>query len=118
VTNKTIWTVPADVLRVVDGDTLEVNLDLGWHITLKTKVRLAGVNCPEMNTEAGRAARDFVADLIFNDRVIPRVMVHSHSLDKYGRVLGQVMIPSAPGGAYFDSLSKALLDHGHATVME
>ncbi|MCK4429246.1 MAG: hypothetical protein KAU95_02630, partial [Candidatus Aenigmarchaeota archaeon] len=38
----------AKLVRVVDGDTIEVVMDLGFYIQLKEKLRLAGVNTPEI----------------------------------------------------------------------
>lgn len=84
------WTVPAVVDRVVDGDTVYVVLDLGWHISLYQAVRVAGINCPELATEAGKAARARAVELL---PVGTRVVVVSHSLDKYGRVLGTIRMP-------------------------
>lgn len=108
---QTTWTVPARVLRVIDGDTLECDLDLGWHITYRAKVRVAGVNCPELPTEAGVAARGFTIHYLGYraGALPPPVMVVSHSLDKYGRVLGEVTTVDGP-------LSKALIDAGHAVA--
>lgn len=118
-TAATVWTVPATVLRVVDADTLDVSLDLGWHITLHAKVRLAGVNAPELATAAGKAARDWVVSQLLR---LPNgdiaeyrpVTVVSHSLDKYGRVLGDVFVGPAVTGT---SLSGLLLAAGHAVPM-
>jgi micrococcal nuclease len=111
-TKKRTWTVPAEVLRVVDGDTLEVMLDLGWGMFHKTKVRLAGVNAPEMNTPEGVAARDFARDLLRVGAMHPfPIEVASHSLDKYGRTLGAVTYNDA--WATVD-LASALLANGHA----
>jgi micrococcal nuclease len=120
----TTWTVPATVVRVVDGDTLDCNLDLGWHITYRAKVRLAGVNAPEMNTEAGRAAQAWVhaqlaktmpADGISRTLAAP-VTVKSHTLDKYGRVLADVTVsyPDPDGGTFHIHLNQAVLTAGHA----
>lgn len=50
----TTWTVPATVARVVDADTLALVLDLGWHITLTTNARVAGIDAPELSTDAGK----------------------------------------------------------------
>lgn len=107
---KTTWTVPATVVRVVDGDTLILLLNLGWHITMESRCRLIGINCPEMNTDEGKAAK------IFTETVLAehggRVTFVSHSLDKYGRPLGQVLLP---GGA---SLNQMLLAMQYAVPME
>ena len=43
-----IWTLPAQVLDVVDGDTLTLNYNLGFQINRRARVRLAGVNAAEV----------------------------------------------------------------------
>lgn len=115
-----VWTVPATVTRVVDGDTLLADLDLGWHITYHAKIRLAGINCPERNTTAGSAALAFVIDRL---RPAPGltptpIKVVSRSLDKYGRVLGDVFYDLDPTGAGRRHLNADLVNAGHAVVVQ
>lgn len=115
-----IWSVPATVLRVIDGDTLMLRLDLGWHITYEARCRLIGVNAPELDTEAGRAARVWVMDRLTDVGgdsfgAGATVTLVSHKLDKYGRPLGQIM-GSTPQGDVFD-LGLELMNAGHAVPM-
>jgi endonuclease YncB( thermonuclease family) len=112
-------TVPARIIRVVDGDTLDVELDLGWHITYRAKIRLARINAPELNTADGRAALTYVVNALtyLSDALTHSVewrpiTVVSHSLDKYGRVLGDVKWTDRDGTAY--DLADALVTSGHA----
>lgn len=101
-----IWNVPAEVVRIVDGDTLILDLDLGWHVSMRgQRCRLAFVNAPEMNTPEGRAARDWVVAVLPLGTVVRFV---SHSLDKYGRPLGAVILPDS------SDLGLRLLAAGHA----
>jgi endonuclease YncB( thermonuclease family) len=109
----TVWTVPARVVRVIDGDTFVADLDLGWGLwRIGARVRLAGVDCPEMNTAEGVAARDFSQALMCREPMAvgggTAVTVTSKSLDKYGRTLAVVRLAS---GA---DLATLLLDAGHA----
>jgi len=107
----TIWTVPAEVIRVVDGDTVALNLSLGWHIYLDANVRIYGVNAPELSTMMGKAARDFaVAEL---PRGMP-VVFESKQLDKYGRPLGALRYPRAGAGRPLEDFGHILLQEGHA----
>jgi endonuclease YncB( thermonuclease family) len=120
----TVWTVPATVLRVVDADTLACQLDLGWHVSYEAKVRLAGLNAPEMSTEAGGVARSWVVARLMirvgDDYGTRPIIVTSHSLDKYGRVLGTVFwdekTPGVPGEVRH-CLNDDLLAAGHAVPM-
>lgn len=116
-----VWSVPATVLRVVDGDTLILLCDLGWHISYEARCRLIGVNAPEMDTDAGRAAKHWVIDKLgFGGPEsvtgwTVEVLFISHKLDKYGRPLGQVMVTSQQGDTY--DLGLELLNAGHAVPM-
>jgi micrococcal nuclease len=85
----------AKVVRVIDGDTIVVDVDLGWKTwQLAQSVRLFGINAPEMNTHQGPGAADFLEGLV-------RKYGEAHAgdywlvlesrkdkLDKYGRWLG------------------------------
>jgi endonuclease YncB( thermonuclease family) len=52
------WIVPATGVRVVDGDTIEVDLDLGWRVYRNREhIRVSGINAPERNTRAGKRAK-------------------------------------------------------------
>lgn len=80
------------VNRVVDGDTLDVDVDLGFNVVLKRKrVRITGIDTPELRTEEGRKARTFVIDWVFYKKqsTAPFILrVEAHKEDKYGRILG------------------------------
>lgn len=81
------WRVPATVVRVVDGDTITLDLDLGWYLTLRRSCRIVGINAPERNTALGPAATAFLAELL---PVGTEVIFTSTKLDKYGRPLGRI----------------------------
>lgn len=83
------WTVPAVVSHVHDGDTVDAELDLGWHLALRTPIRVAHINAPELSTTAGQAAA------VFAQQLLPPgtpVMVSSERLDKYGRTLATITL--------------------------
>lgn len=101
----TTWAVPATVVRVVDADTLLLDLDLGWRITYRARCRLAAVDAPELSTEAGQVAREFTVGLCPPGAAVTFV---SKQLDNYGRPLGTVRLPD---GSY---LAERLLEAGHA----
>lgn len=86
-----LWWYAARVLRVIDGDTLVVDLDLGLGITARQTVRLLGVNTPELRGDdaaAGAAAKVFVASLTLGLDVLVRT--HKDRDDKYGRLLAEI----------------------------
>lgn len=105
---KQEWSVPARVERIVDADTLDLTLDLGWRITLRANCRLIGLNAPEMSTAEGRAARAFVEQLV---PLGSAVRLISKELDKYGRPLGVLLLAD---GANLNAL---LLEKGLAVPM-
>lgn len=87
-TTGSIWQVEGEVIRVLDGDTIEARVDLGWRIQFQIIVRLDGIDAPELPTLLGEQARLFLGNLL---PVGTRVIVTSNSLDKYGRTVGKVV---------------------------
>lgn len=100
----TTWTVPATVLRVVDGDTVHLELDLGWHTFRTENCRIAEINAPELSTDAGKAARDYAQQLLPVDAAVTFV---SRRLDNYGRPLGHILRDGVDFG-------QAMVAAGHA----
>lgn len=85
----TVWTYPATVIRVVDGDTIRLNLDLGLHIWRTDNCRIAGINAPELNTVEGKVAAAAAGELLHAGDAVTFV---SRQLDKYGRPLGDLQL--------------------------
>lgn len=54
----------AIVTRVIDGDSLELEVDMGLYIKCEITARLSGINCPEMNTQAGKQCKLYVKEMI------------------------------------------------------
>ena len=85
----------ATVLKVIDGDTLDVMIDLGFSIHHKARVRLYGVNTPESRTkdlaekEMGLKAKTFTSDWTTRHRQV-FIKTIAGKDDKYGRILAQV----------------------------
>lgn len=99
----------ATVERVVDGDTLDVDLDLGMRVHLKTRLRVAHVDTPETSTDAGKEARAYVSALL---PAGAPVTVSTAKPDKYGRALATVILPDGK------DLASLLLDGGFAQPYE
>ena len=85
----------AKLLRVVDGDTVDAEIDLGFDISVKKRIRLVGINTPECRTRdleekaKGLAAKDRVKAILAEN---PKFNLESTELGKYGRVLGKIHI--------------------------
>jgi len=86
------------VTRVVDGDTIDVILDLGFSILHKCRVRLYGIDTPESRTRdkdekaRGKLAAKFLKDSITNGKKVVLQSKLKDSKGKYGRVLGAVIV--------------------------
>lgn len=82
------WTVPATVVRIVDGDSVELCADLGWRVTVGVSARLAGINAIERHDPGGREATVHLTGLL---PVGTRVELTSLDLDKYGRTVARLV---------------------------
>ena len=103
---------PYDVVRVVDGDTIIVNIDNN-----ETRVRLIGVNTPESvhpdetkNTEEGKTASDFTKNLLKNKKVYLEYDVDEE--DDYNRTLAYVYLDDK-----LTMVNKLLIEKGYAEPM-
>ena len=74
--------------KVVDGDTVDVFIDLGFNVWHKERIRLVGVDTAEKNTEFGKATKKLLIDTIEGKKV--RLQVSKP--DKYGRYLGVIFL--------------------------
>ena len=87
-----------EVKRVVDGDTVDVVLDLGFDILYKCRVRLYGIDTPESRTRnkdekaRGKMATAFLKDAIEKGKKVVIQTKLKDSKGKYGRVLGDVVV--------------------------
>lgn len=100
------YTYKGKVVKIVDADTVDVNLDLGFDISKKVRCRLAGIDAPELNTTAGKEAKAF---LVAQLPVGADVSIGSKEYDKYGRSVADIYY----GGKLVNQM---LLDAGHAVV--
>lgn len=99
----------AKIERLIDADTVDVDLDLGMRVYLRTRLRVAHIDAPERYTPEGRDAIAFAMNLLPSGS---GVVVATHKPDKYGRTLAEIALPD--GRDY----ATALVDAGHATAYE
>jgi micrococcal nuclease len=119
------WIWQASVSRIVDGDTLDVTIDVGFRATRYERIRLLGVNCPEMHGdshEAGRAACDFTRNWVHATEVAERLgqwpfIIQTHKADSFGRYLARVW-PASSKRETDSDLSALLIEHGHAVAFK
>jgi len=80
-----------EVLKVVDGDTIDVLIDLGFDLTKKERIRLAGIDTPESRTrnleekKMGLEAKEYLQNKLDNCK---NLRVKTEKDGKYGRMLG------------------------------
>ena len=77
----------AMVVKIVDGDTLILRIDLGFLVLKEQRIRLAGIDCPPIDEKKGYEAFEFVRDQLAR---APFVMVKTHQIDIYGRYVAHV----------------------------
>jgi len=82
------WLYDATLVRVVDGDTVDLEVDLGFRISARIRCRLKGVDCPERGQPKWDLARDRVHALLAGRRFL--VGTELDAKDKYGRVLATI----------------------------
>ena len=113
----------AVVNRVVDGDTIDVTIDLGFSVWKKMRVRMEGINTPESRTrdleekKRGLAAKDRLKDILeFNNN---ECILKVSGVGKYGRALATVLVESlsplnGEDGITLIDVNKQLIEEGHA----
>ena len=107
-----LWHYRANVTRIIDGDSIEVLLDLGDRTYRTRRIRIIGFNSPELfsgdDREAGGLARDALADLLpIGSRVYIETKLDRTSFD---RLLGIVYVEGSDGNLY--KVSDAMIAGG------
>lgn len=109
-----LYTYSARLVKVIDGDTIDVDIDLGFGTWLHSKrLRLWGLDTPEKNTPEGVKSTKFTVDWVsksINKSGMLVVRTVSDKPDKYGRILASVY------GATSVSLNDELLLSGNAKI--
>lgn len=98
----------ATVLRVIDADTLDVEVDVGFRMFARMPLRLYGCNAPERYTQEGAEASNYVTSLL-GKIPCPVIVETVKPIDKYGRYLANVFIGDI-------DLGQELISSGHAVV--
>ena len=113
----------AKLERVVDGDTIDALIDVGFDIWIKKRIRYKGIDTWESRTKdldekkLGLAAKDRNKELLESISSKPGYFrLKSHGVGKYGRVLGELFIKDNEGIKY--NINQTLIDEGHAYEYE
>lgn len=102
-----------EVTKIIDGDTLDVDIDLGFATKLtKQRIRMLGIDTPESRTRdleeksRGLLSKQFLVDLC---PVGSKIRLRSHGKGKFGRILGEIFTPEGEV-----SINKQMCDEGYA----
>jgi micrococcal nuclease len=106
------------IVRVVDGDTVDVDIDLGFDIWLRNeRVRIIGIDAPETRTRDLDEKQHGLESKAFVEKMLPvgtiQGLVSKGFKGKFGRILGDFVIYQ--GNTRWD-LSKLLVQEGYASV--
>ena len=105
----------SSLVKIIDGDTIDVDLDLGFGVVLKKqRIRLHGINTPESRTrdleekKYGLAAKARLRELLESaDTITVKTAIDKKARGKYGRILGTIFADNV-------NINDKLLDEGHA----
>lgn len=120
--NDKLYWYRGKVLRVVDGDTLDVEFDLGMNTFVRERVRLFGLDTPEifgMKKESEEFKRGMEAKAFVEERVMGKVIwVHTYKdkTGKYGRYLADIFFQDEDGKHV--NVGQLLLEDGLAEKAE
>jgi micrococcal nuclease len=104
-----------EVTKIVDGDTVDVIIDLGFDVMFKSRVRLAGIDTPESRTrdldekKLGLEAKEYLKHAIESATDIVIKTEKMNSSEKYGRILGWIFLDGAS-----NSINNEMVQKGYA----
>jgi micrococcal nuclease len=104
-----------EVTKVVDGDTIDVIIDLGFDIMFSSRVRLAGIDTPESRTtdkvekSLGLESKEYLKKYLKDAKPIIIKTEKMNSSEKYGRILGWVYVNGDT-----ESLNDKMINDGYA----
>jgi micrococcal nuclease len=105
------------VLKVVDGDTVDVDIDLGFSISYSQRLRLAGIDTPESRTKdkfektLGLESKEYLRSRLKDSEFILVKTEKPDSTEKYGRILGWIYVNGET-----KSLNEQMIEDGYAWV--
>jgi micrococcal nuclease len=107
------------VLKVVDGDTIDASIDLGFDISLEKRIRLAGIDAPESRTTnlkekaLGLESKEWLKKTLEGAKDIIIKTEKPDSTEKYGRIIGHLFINDQE-----TSLNNQMIAEGYALEYE
>ena len=108
-----MYNYKVELIKVVDGDTVDLKVDLGFKLFMHERFRLTGINAPEMRgaeKEAGKAAKEFLIDLLKN-RNNKDIVIQTEKQGKYGRWLAIIKVGDS-------TVNHVMVATGHAVYKD
>ena len=108
-----------NILKVVDGDTIDADIDLGFSISLEKRIRLAGVDTPESRTTdlkekaMGLESKEWLKKKLEGAKDIIIKTELPDSTEKYGRIIGHLFINEQES-----SLNNQMINDGYALAYD
>ena len=109
--------------RVVDGDTIDALIDVGFDIWIKKRIRYSGIDTWESRTRDLEEKAKGLEAKARNKELLEKVSsksgyfrLKSHGVGKYGRVLGEIFIEDKDGKQY--NINETLINEGHAYIYD
>ena len=97
----------AKLLRTVDGDTLDLQIDLGFSVSVEERFRVYGINAPETHSKDANEKTAGLATMAFVDKILRaqttpiKIKTHKDDKEKYGRYLAEVFVRDDENGKRF-----------------
>lgn len=99
----------AVIRNIVDGDTFDATVDLGFDVSVKQRFRIIGIDAPELNTLAGERSKKALEELIYGKEVI----IKSTKADSFGRYLADAHLQ---GEDRVIKVSEYMIETGNAIL--
>ncbi|MDD5226313.1 MAG: DUF1016 N-terminal domain-containing protein [Candidatus Omnitrophica bacterium] len=109
VTEDVLFTYEIQVLDVIDGDTIAAVIDLGFGFRTVQKLRLRGIDAPEIATADGVEAQNALEEML--EKTKKPILIRTVKSDKYDRYLADVFVDST-------YVNQKLVDGGYAVIVE
>jgi micrococcal nuclease len=110
-----MYTYSAKLIRVINGDTLDLDIDLGFDLSTKQRLKLHGVNAPDSRSmdidikQKGIDAKQRLIDLLTKEFKVTTIL---NKRGKYGRILGFIYVIDSKGNEV--NVGEVLVEEGHA----
>lgn len=104
------YTYQATVVHVVDGDTIDLNVDLGFRCYVQVRFRLHNMDAPERFTDEGKVAKAFLEEMLPISTTIS-IQTYKNETDKYGRWIAEIFKDGV-------SVNQTMIDKGYAVAKD